>query len=344
MTDHLNDVERLQMENRIYIDLASTLTATLHISEVLDAIMQKVRQLLKPRNWSLLLMEPDGIHLKFEIAVGDGADGIKGSRLKVGEGIAGWVAEAGVSVLIDDVQNDPRFCKRFDEMSCFTTRSIICVPMKHRGKVLGVIELINRIEEGTFSDLDMRALQTLAEFGAIAVNNATLFKTVQNLSLSDEHTSLYNVRFLYDELDRQIAVADERKGSVSLIFLDLDHFKEVNDVHGHLRGSKVLREIGLLIHGSLREGDLAIRYGGDEFVVLMPSCPKEGALAFAGRLREHVNAHHFLTEEGLGLRITASYGVASYPGDATGKTELIGLADAAMYRVKGATRDGIATA
>lgn len=247
MRSQVDNFERLRFEHNIYVDLASTLTATLDLSEILATLMQKVGDLLKPGNWSLLLMEEDGKHLRFELAVGEGSSLIKGSRLKVGEGIAGWVAQSGENVLIEDVRSDPRFCTRFDEICNFTTRSIICAPMINRGKVLGVIELINRMEEGVFSDLDMRSLQTLAEFAAIAIQNANLFRKVQQLSLLDEHTSLFNMRFLEEELDRQLALWESRQPGVSIVFLDLDHFKKINDVHGHLCGSKMLREIGLLI-------------------------------------------------------------------------------------------------
>ncbi|MGD9504571.1 MAG: GGDEF domain-containing protein [Syntrophobacteraceae bacterium] len=344
MNSRLEDLERLRVEHNIYADLASTLTATLDLSEILNIIMKKVGELLNPENWSLLLVEDDKEHLSFEIAVGEGAHAIKGNRLKVGEGIAGWVAATGESVLVPDAQGDPRFCNRFDAMSDFTTHSIICVPMVYRGKVLGVIELINRIEDTAFTDLDMRALQTIAEFAAIAIQNAKQYRKVHQLSITDDHTSLYNVRFLYGELDRRLAEANERGGAVSIIFLDLDHFKDVNDVHGHLCGSKMLREVGLLIKETVRASDIAVRYGGDEFLVLMPGSGKEEALRFAKHLRERVRSHVFLAEENLNLHITASYGVASYPCDAKDKKGLLSLADGAMYKVKGTTRDAVACA
>ena len=344
MKGQVDDFERLKIEHKIYADLACTLTASLDLSEILATIMRKVGELLKPRNWSLLLMEPDGQRLRFDIAVGEGAHLIKGGHLMVGEGVAGWVAQTGESILIPDAQSDLRFCRRFDEICGFTTRSLICVPMINRDKILGVIELVNRIEDGPFSDLDMRALQTLAEFAAIAINNATLFKEVHQLSITDDHTSLYNVRFLYDELDRQLACADRRGCELSLIFFDLDHFKDINDIHGHLCGSKMLREIGLLIKETVQPGDIPVRYGGDEFVILTLGAGKEEALEFARFLREKVNAHLFLSEEGLNLKITASYGIASYPSDAQNKKDLLRLADAAMYRIKGSSRDGIAAA
>ena len=182
---------RLRLEHDIYADLARTLTSTLDLSEVLRIIMRKVGELLSPKNWSLLLMEPDGEHLRFELVVGEGDDILPGKTLKVGEGIAGMVAMTGQGILVEDAQNDPRFCRRFDAMSCFQTRSIICVPLKNRERILGVIELINRLEQASFTEQDMASLQTIAEYAAIAITNAELYRKAQRLSITDEHTSLY---------------------------------------------------------------------------------------------------------------------------------------------------------
>jgi diguanylate cyclase (GGDEF)-like protein len=338
------DIERLKQEHQIYSDLAKTLTSTLDLSEVLQIIMTKVKTLLNPQNWSLLLMEDDGLHLRFEIAVGQSADVLKASRLRLGEGIAGWVAQTGESVLLEDARLDQRFCSRFDDASSFTTRSIICVPMKIGDRVLGVIELINRMEEMVFTDLDMRALKTLAEYGAIAIQNAALFNRVQRLVITDDHTSLYNTRHLYDTLDREFSLAGREAHEVSMIFFDLDHFKHINDTHGHLCGSKVLREVGQLLLRWERPGIIPFRYGGDEFIILLLGYGKEEGLAHAHELRRSINDYPFLADEGLHLHLTASFGVASYPRDANDKVGLLRFADTAMYRVKESTRDAVATA
>lgn len=339
-----DDIARLKQEHQIYSDLAKTLTSTLNLSEVLQIIMNKVKTLLNPQNWSLLLMEDDALHLRFEIAVGQSAEVLTGSRLRLGEGIAGWVAQSGESVLLEDARLDQRFCSRFDEASSFTTRSIICVPMKIGDRVLGVIELINRIEETIFTDLDMRALETLAEYGAIAIQNAALFSRVQRLVITDDHTSLYNTRHLYDTLDRELSVAFGETREVTMIFFDLDHFKNINDTHGHLCGSKVLREVGQLLLSLESPGIIPFRYGGDEFIILLLGCGKKQGLAHAHELRKTINAYPFLADEGLNLHLTASFGVASYPADAGDKVGLLRFADTAMYTVKESTRDAVAAA
>ncbi len=340
--DH--NTSRLKLEHEIYADLARTLTSTLDLSEVLQIIMQKVCELLSPDNWSLLLMEPDGEHLRFELVVGEGSEVLTGHKLKVDEGIAGWVARNGEAILVEDVQKDPRFCSRFDALSCFETRSIVCVPLKNRGRVLGVVELINRLEQASFTERDMVSLQTIAEYAAIAIANADLYRKAQWLSITDDHTSLFNVRYLYEALDGVLRRADEEGSEVGMIFFDIDRFKHVVDTHGHQLGSKVLREVGLLLRKLVRPEDIPVRYGGDEFIILMPRTGKKEALDLAQNLRGQIKAAFFLTEEDINLQVTASFGVASYPRDAKNKTELLGLADSAMFKIKETTRDSVGSA
>lgn len=344
MQDIHSDIKRLRREHEIFADLARTLTSSLDHSEILTIIMQQVGALLRPRHWSLLLMDGDRGELRFEIVVGEGAELIQGQRLNLGEGIAGWAAMTGESVRVDDARRDPRFCRRFDDLCHFKTKSVICVPLRNRNKTLGAIELVNRIEQGPFTELDMQALQTIAEYAAIAINNAHLYSRAHDLALIDDHTCLYNIRYLYMALDRELASAQEKGHEVSMIFFDLDHFKKIVDAHGHLRASKMLREIGFLIKDMTPEGDIAVRYGGDEFVILMPKSGKLQALEFARRLREALNSRPFLAEEGLNLNITASFGIATYPEDAKDKNDILRLADAAMYGVKQSMRDAIMTA
>ncbi|MBI3753870.1 MAG: sensor domain-containing diguanylate cyclase [Deltaproteobacteria bacterium] len=328
-----------------FSELGKAITSSLDLKEILNIVMEKISELLQPKNWSLLLADEEKNELYFEIVVGEGADKIKDIRLKMGEGIAGWVAREGTPLLVPDVNKDPRFSKKADESSKFTTKSIIAVPLKSKGKCLGVIELINKMfEQGGFKEEDLLVLTTLADYTAIAIENATFFQKIQELTITDDLTKFYNSRYLYRFLDYEAERARRYKSNIAMIFLDLDKFKEVNDAYGHLNGSKLLAEMAKVISKGLRKVDVACRYGGDEFVIVMPQTSKGQAYQAAGKLRVSINEHRFLTEEGLNLHITASFGVASLPEDAKNTAELIQMADQAMYQVKNSSRNAVAMA
>lgn len=325
-----------------FSELGKAITSTLDLKEILNIVMEKISDLLQPKNWSLLLIDEEKNELYFEIVVGEGADKVKNIRLKIGEGIAGWVAREGEALLVPDVNKDPRFSKKADESSKFTTKSIIAVPLKSRGKCLGVIELINKMfGDGGFKEEDLLVLTTLADYTAIAIENAKFFQKIQELTVTDDLTKLYNSRYLFRFLDYEVERAKRYKTDIAMIFLDLDKFKDVNDTYGHLNGSKLLTEIAKLIAGGLRKLDVACRYGGDEFVIVMPQTSKKQAYNIAEKLRVNIHENLFLKEDGLNLRMAASFGVASMPEDAKTASELIQLADKAMYGAKNKSRNAV---
>ncbi len=339
------ELEQKRLQLAVFTELGKALTSSLDLNEILKKVMDNISGMLKPKNWSMLLVDQATGELKFEIAVGKGSDKLKDLRLKPGEGVAGWVAREKKPLLVPDVSKDPRFSKKADEVSNFTTQSIICVPLVTRGKCLGVIELINKVEsEEGFSEDDLLMLTTLADFSAIAIENAIFFQRVQELTITDDLTKLYNSRFLHSRLEYEVERAKRFRYELSMIFLDLDYFKEVNDTHGHLSGSKLLKETAQLILSLIRNVDMACRYGGDEFIILMPGTSKKSAAIVAEKIRAALSDSIFLRDEGLNLHLTASFGVASFPADASGKDELISKADHAMYDVKNRTRNGVAEA
>jgi diguanylate cyclase (GGDEF)-like protein len=343
--DLLRELKRTVDELGMLNEIGKALTASLDIGEVMHVILDKVSELLKPRNWSLLLKDPKTGELYFKAAVGEGSEKLTNLRIKAGEGIAGWTAEKNLPLRIDDVHKDPRFSARFDAASRFHTQAILCVPLTFKERVLGVIELVNGPGDGTFSPEDQRILSTVAEFSAIAIENAQNFHKVQELTVLDDHTGLFNSRHLRRVLESEVTRATRFGHPVSLVFFDLDHFKQVNDRHGHQAGSRVLREVGQLLSKTLRSTDVPVRYGGDEFVVLLPETSKDQALEAGRRLRDEIRSARFLADEPYGpLQISASFGIASFPDDAKTPDELLSRADEAMYRVKGARRDGVASA
>lgn len=330
-------------ELAIFHDVAKALTSSLNLDSILQTIMEKMAEYFQPDTWSLLMVDEEKDELYFAIAVGDASEALKTVRLKMGEGIAGWVAKHGESLLVPDVYTDPRFAKRIDEMTKWKTRSIICIPLSSKHRVLGVIQLIN-VDMKHFGDNDMLALQALADYAAIAIDNARAVERIQELTITDDCTGLYNARHLYKTLEAEVYRSARFGYEFSVLFLDLDHFKKVNDTHGHLVGSKLLAEIGYSIKSHLRLIDYAFRYGGDEFVVLLPQTGKDAALVVARRIRDVFRSSLFLKEENLNLNIRASMGVATYPEDAKSAHEIIRQADEMMYMVKNTTRDNISVA
>jgi diguanylate cyclase (GGDEF)-like protein len=335
-----SQIERLSL----FHEVGKTLASTLDLQKILQTIMEKISDFLRPDTWSLLMLDEQTQELYFEIAIGAGANSLKDIRLKVGEGIAGWVAEHGEPVLVEDVKNDPRFSKKFDELTQIDTTSVVCVPIKSRDKVLGVIELVNYLGKGSFRQEDIPILKNLADYAAIALENARYVQRIQELTITDDCTALYNARHLHFVLDAEIYRSTRYNYQFSVIFIDLDHFKAVNDTYGHLVGSKLLWMIGEIIKGHLRLIDYAFRYGGDEFVVLLPQTPKENALMVVRRIKDLLNQRVFFTEENLNIKVTASFGLAAFPGDARTRKDILRMADEAMYVVKNSTRNSIALA
>ncbi len=342
--DTKGQLQKNRLQLSTFNEIGKALTSSLDLKEILNIVMEKISELLHPKNWSLLLLGDETNELRFEIVVGEGSKKLKDLRLRVGEGIAGWVAMEKKSILVPDVHKDPRFSNKADRVSRFVTKSIICVPLIVRGKCLGVIELINKVEDENFDEEDLLILTTLADYTAIAIENAIFFNKVQELTITDDLTRLYNSRFLHTRLDYEFDRARRFKYNLSMIFFDLDYFKNVNDRYGHLLGSKLLKEVAQLILRNIRTIDMACRYGGDEFVILLPETSKKNAFVVAEKLRLSMNETEFLREEGINLHLTASFGVASFPRDAKSKEDLIQMADHAMYEIKNSSRNGVAEA
>lgn len=338
-----SSTKKIEILTSIY-KIGKLLTSTLHTEQLLKLIMEKVGELLSAKNWSLMLLDEGKQELYFEIVVGEFSEKIKGLRIKANQGIAGWVANHKRPLLIKDVTKDKRFLSLIDEYTGFKTHSVICSPLICREKVLGVIELVNKKIGEEFTEEDLEVLMHLSDYIAIAIDNARNFEKIEELSIKDDLTCLYNTRFFHEMLDREIKRSMRKRRELSLIFMDMDHFKDVNDTYGHLCGSKLLKEVANIIIGSVRSIDVPIRYGGDEFVIILPETDKNQAEQVAKRILYNVRNFVFLKEENINVKLTASIGFATFPDDAKDKTELVKKADNAMYKVKNSTRNGIQAA
>jgi diguanylate cyclase (GGDEF)-like protein len=331
-------------EVAVFQELGKALTSSLQLDQVLRTIMEKIDEFLRPDNWSLLLLDEAKQELYFELAVGKASQALKDVRIKLGQGIGGWVAQHGEVVIVPDTSKDTRFFGKVDEKTKMETRSIVAVPVRFRETCLGVIELINCVGPDGFDPRDLKLLEALSDFAAIALENARHVKRIHELTIKDDCTSLYNARHMGFILDTEIYRSQRYNYEFSIVFIDLDHFKQVNDTHGHLVGSRLLAEMGEALKSNCRLIDFAFRYGGDEFVILLPQTSKENAINVARRLHRLIRETVWLQKEALNIKVTPSVGLAAYPVDSRTKEGLLHLADEAMYLVKNTDRDNVAAA
>jgi len=334
------DNDRQLYELKIFHDVAKALTSTLDLDTILQTIMEKMAAYFEPATWSLVIIDENTHEPYYAASVGKGAEGLALLRLTDGSSLAQWVMAHGELLVIENVNADPKIdpdsrAEWFDG-SC----PVVCVPIRTGGRILGVIELVN-IDLSVYASSQM-LLQTLADYAAIAIENARAVKRIQELSITDDCTGLYNARHLFtviaDELHRSARFGYE----FTLLFLDIDHFKHVNDHYGHIAGSRLLAQVGECLRESLRLVDAAFRYGGDEFAILLPQTSSEAGLRVARRIAHVLRTRKWLSDQDIKIDLRASIGVATYPADGVTAQQIVQRADDMMYAVKQAGRDNIA--
>ena len=254
--------------------------------------------------------------------------------------IAKWVMNRGQEFATANLQLDTR-------LSDPAVGAVLAFPLSCRGRRVGALIALDREpseREPRLSASMLRAVRILLEPASVALDNALLLKRAEALSVTDDLTHLYNSRYLNQVLRRETKRASRSGRPLSLLFIDLDGFKAVNDVHGHLFGSRALVEAAAVIRQSARETDVVSRFGGDEFALVLPDTGGEGAFAVGERIRERIAAHRFLVGDGLDIHLTGSIGVATLPDVAASSEELMHAADKAMYAVKESGKNGIQAA
>jgi len=329
----------LEKELAFFEDLSRAITSEKD-RDVLLFLLDKIKERTGTETCTIYLVDEDTGELVMERTSGSLRSSLK-TPFKTGDSLAGWVQREGKPVLIMNLYKDPSFSQKLDREIRHKVRTLISAPIKSRDRMLGVLELINKQEDMEFGPEDLANVLRFIDHVALVIERGILYEKMQELVITDDLTKLFNTRYMTRTIESEVSRSNRYKSSVSLIFMDIDFFKNVNDNFGHLVGSKILVEMAQLLIRHLRDVDIVARYGGDEFVIILPQTPPARAVKTAERIRQVVENYTFLKKEGLNLKLTASFGVASYPEHARSKEDLIRLADEAMYKVKHRTRNGV---
>jgi diguanylate cyclase (GGDEF)-like protein len=327
--DRLKEVEA---ELAFFMELGRELTATLDDRKVLEIIARGAHTYVGPSHTTLYLTGAD--RRTYEIALACGYNpGRQRPEIPILEGLAGQVLRTGRQVRLDAQGLAALDPAPPDLVAPGPLADVLCLPILHRRRALAAMLLTRTREDGPFEPAHMERLTRLLEQSRMAVDRALLYRRTADLAITDDLTQLFNHRYIHQSLEMRVGRAGTETECLSLIFMDLDSFKAINDTHGHLAGSHALTEVAHVLTDNLRTEDIIARYGGDEFVIILPDTTLEVALHIAHRLAQSIAATNFLPQLG-GMRLTASFGVAAHPDHATTPRRLVQCADQAMYAAK----------
>ncbi len=313
-------------------EFTTVLGSTLHLNEIFNMMVDTIMRVVRYDACYLALVDEGG---RFDIKV---ARAFTPEQLevftqtRVGEGIIGRVVQSAQPLIVPDLVNQS-WC---DAYRGTPYRSLLALPLVIQGGAIGVLSLFKK-EVNAFTQDDLRVLFIVANQCAFAVQNGKLYEEMAKLAITDGLTGLYNHRYFCSCIEEAVDRANRTNRPASMIMVDADRFKDINDQYGHQRGDQVLQQVAHLITQSVRETDLVARYGGEEFAVVLPDTGPREAMAVARRIHQAVGGHDF-----DGLRLTVSIGVATYPSpQITNKDDLISMADEFAYRAKESGRNRI---
>jgi diguanylate cyclase (GGDEF)-like protein len=314
--------------------LGATLRTTLDLNGMLEVVLDTAAVTLGARAGALFLLRGGSRQLRLEVA--RGFEPPAEAALVVGEGIAGRAAAAGAPVLVQGGSPVPA------EPVEPEAATAVSVPLVRGDRTIGVIALYGRTTLEPFNRDDAETLSSFAGQASVAIENVLLHQETRQLSITDGLTGVWNRRYVDLTLRKEIERAQRFGRPLSVLMLDIDRFKRVNDKHGHQRGDEVLIEVTRRILGEIRTNiDVVGRYGGEEFVVLLPETPSGGARVVAEKIRDAMRGQEFVGASAEPLTVTVSMGVSTYPEDGMVAEELIARSDAALYTAKAQGRDRV---
>lgn len=327
--------ETKKSDDRIYsfIDFSNSLTSDLSQEGLYHALVEKSTQLLNAEKGSLMLLDSEASEFVVEAKKSPDEVVQEKMRLKKEESIAGMVLESGEPLLVNDIEKDPRISR--GNRQRYRTKSFMSILLKIDDRISGVLNISDKAKGDVFTEEDLKITQSFVNNAAIAIDRSLLFKQAEELkqlSITDPLTGSYNRRYLNHRLSEEITRYNRYKHPFSFIMLDLDKFKEYNDTYGHISGDRLLKILTSVMEKSLRNVDIAARFGGDEFVVIFPQATKEDAVQITNRLKERIDKAFQKIE--VEMPLTISMGLTTFPDDATSIGELLERTDEALYLAK----------
>jgi diguanylate cyclase (GGDEF)-like protein len=314
-------------ELRIIYRIAQETTAVLDLDSLLDRIVTIIREVMGYYMVSILLPGAKTGELRVGAHSGYAVD-IRGMTISVDEGITGWVFTNGVPQIIPDIKADPRYIGVDDQV-----RSELAFPLISRGRVVGVLNAESQ-QLDAFSEADVALMSAVGSQLASSLEVAQLHDSLKREATHDPLTRLNNRRLLLERIQQEVVRAGATGESFSIVFLDVNGLKRINDTYGHLAGDALLREVSNALTDAVRGEDVVARYGGDEFVVLLPATWASAAAVVAQRISDGIARHRFMAGRDLLQIPGVSLGVATFPQDGSTAEELLAAADATLYRQK----------
>ena len=330
-------LEMANRELRVLYEVARRLGGNLKLDEMLSMVLREISRMINFHTGIIYLWSEEHGCYRVGASTGPHAGLLMDSTIRLGEGFLGLAAENREPQLVNDTRLDVRTAG--DVGLIQVHRSMLVVPLVAETEVLGLIMLGDK-RPAFFEYKHLQTLTIISGQTAVAITNVQLYKKLEKTAITDGLTGLYNHRYFYQRLLEDFQRAERYGAKLSLIMLDIDYFKQVNDRYGHLVGDTVLAGVSRIISGEVRSSDLAARYGGEEFAVMMPETGPTEAMHVAERIRLAVRENLF-DNDGVRFQVRISGGVASYPVHAANVRELMDAADTALYRAKEEGRDRI---
>ncbi|MCP3176641.1 sensor domain-containing diguanylate cyclase [Desulfuromonas sp. KJ2020] len=337
---HILKLERERLEASAFatrmVTMVSALAQLRQQEEVYRNIVEMSAELLHATCGSLMMLDEKGEFLRIESAKGMNQPLARSLSIKLGTGIAGRVAKNGFPLVVNDIEKDSRLAT--PNRPRFKTKSFISVPIRIKDRTVGVLNLSDKEDQGIFTENDLHILTSFTAQIAIVLDRAASMERadlLEKLAATDALTGLYNRRFFDERLDSELSRSIRHSLSFSIMLLDLDNFKNYNDLCGHIAGDSALKKVASLLKSSGRDIDVVARFGGEEFIILLPDTSKKEAVLVAERVRHAVESHPFPQEARLpGGQLTTSIGLATFPDDGDFAQALIKAADTALYQAK----------